>query len=39
MKKTRYPATKLVDLFKQQKIASMQELKEALGTRADATVF
>jgi hypothetical protein len=39
MKKTRYFATKLVDLFKQQKIASMQELKEALGTRADATVF
>jgi hypothetical protein len=39
MKKTRYSATKLVDLFKQQKIASMQELKDALGTRADATVF
>jgi hypothetical protein len=39
MKKTRYSATKLVDLFKQQKIASMQELKGALGTRADATVF
>jgi hypothetical protein len=39
MKKTRYSTTKLVDLLKQQKIASMQELKDALGTSADATVF
>jgi hypothetical protein len=39
MKKTRYFTTKLVDLLKQQKIASMQELKDALGTSADATVF
>jgi hypothetical protein len=39
MKKTRYPAKRLVDLFKEQKIASMQELKDALRTNADATVF
>jgi len=39
MKKTLYSATKLVNLFRQQKIASMQELKDALGTSADVTVF
>ena len=39
MKKVRYSANKLVELFNEQKIASMQELKDALGTTSDATVF
>lgn len=39
MKKSRYCAKKLGELFRQQKIASMQELKNALGTKSDATVF
>lgn len=39
MKKAHYSTKRLVDLFKQQKIASMQELKDALGTSSDATIF
>jgi len=39
MKTERYSANKLLELFKQQKIASMQEMKEVLGTQADVTVF
>lgn len=39
MRPERYPAEKLVGLFKRQKIASMSELKEALGTQADITVL
>lgn len=39
MKKIHYSTKRLVDLFKQQKIASMQELKTALQTNSDATIF
>jgi len=39
MKTEHYSSDKLLALFKQQKIASMQEMKEALGTEADVTVF
>jgi hypothetical protein len=39
MKTERYSADKLVELLKQQKIASMQEMKNLLGTEADVTVF
>ncbi len=39
MRRAHYSAKKLVELFRQQKIASMQELKNALGTTSDATVF
>lgn len=39
MKKTHYSTQRLVDLFKEQKIASMQELKSALQTTSDATIF
>lgn len=39
MKTVNYPAKKLVDWFKRQKIGTMQELKEALGTQANITVL
>ena len=39
MKPERYSAKKLLALFKQQKIALMPELKNALGTEADITVL
>jgi hypothetical protein len=39
MRPEHYPAAKLVALLRKQKIATMTELKEALGTGADATVF
>lgn len=39
MKPEKYSANKLVRLFRVRKIATMEELKEALGTDADMTVF
>jgi len=39
MRPTRFHAQKLVDLFKNQKIATLAELKSALGTNVDVTVF
>ena len=39
MRPRRYRSEALVDLFEKQKIATLPELKEALGTRADITVF
>ena len=36
---TRYHTDKLARLFQEQKIATMEELKRALGTRVDVTVF
>jgi hypothetical protein len=39
MRPEHFPAQKLVSLFKNKKIASMTELKEALGTEADITVL
>ena len=39
MRTKQYTTTRLVELFKTNKIATMDELKAALSTRADATVF
>lgn len=39
MNTERYPRNKLVALFRQKKTTSMQEMKDALGTEADITVF
>jgi hypothetical protein len=39
MRTERYPARDLIKLFKQHTIATMGQLKEALGTEAEATVF
>lgn len=39
MKPEKYSANRLVRLFRANKIATMEELKEALGTDADMTVF
>ena len=39
MRTTQFDATKLLALFKRRKIATMDEMKTALGTAADRTVF
>jgi hypothetical protein len=39
MKPEKYTAKKLTKLFRKKKIATMDELKDALGTRSDMTVF
>jgi hypothetical protein len=39
MRPERYDPESLIALLRQQKIATMEDLKEALGTSADATVF
>jgi hypothetical protein len=39
MRNEEYPATRLARLLKKKKIAGMDELKEALGTPVDMTVF
>ena len=39
MQPERYNPESLIGLLRQRKIATMEELKEALGTSADATVF
>ncbi len=39
MRPERYHAEDLVHLLRSRKIATMSELKEALGTQADATLF
>lgn len=39
MRTEQYTTRRLVELFKTNKIATMEELKAALSTRADATVF
>jgi hypothetical protein len=39
MRLEQYRAQDLIELFRKNKIATMPELKEMLGTRADATIF
>src|SRR5580704_5180460 len=39
MRPERYHADDVISLLRQQKIATMEDLKRALGTSADATVF
>ncbi len=39
MRLEEYRARDLIELFKKNKIATMPELKEILGTQADATIF
>jgi len=39
MRSKQYTSKRLFELFKAEKIATMEELKAVLGTRADATVF
>ena len=39
MRSKQYTSKRLLELFKAEKIATMEELKAVLGTRADATVF
>ncbi len=39
MRTEQYPTRRLVELFKTRKIATMEELKSALNTGSDATVF
>ncbi len=39
MRPERYDPEAVIALLRQRKIATMEDLKEALGTAADATVF
>ena len=39
MRTEQYTTRRLVELFRAHKIATMEELKSALSTRSDATVF
>ncbi len=39
MKTTLFPVERLLSLFKKQKVATISELKEALGSNCSMTVF
>jgi hypothetical protein len=39
MRLEEYRAQDLIELFRKNKIATMRELKQMLGTQADATIF